>query len=328
MNKNNLILHIGILNFEKKRLLKMKKTFIYTLFLTFFNLSFGYANQESINKNGFLSSDLKKIYKIDTLIEPKNKIILIHNHGQNTFDGSQSQCSSYDQLRNKASLVDKIVNGKKIMVYNLCTNKFKGDMPLKWWISKDKPYIGKTKLDYRVEANLKLVEELVSMGVPRKQIFISGHSCGGMTTLLFFARYPDKAAGGISYMHACFGKLSKQYKVKKLGKEAAMEKFAKKRPGPSKLRVKFENEMKTIKTPILAFTHPKDNYEGLLSDWMDDMSNINRIIISNDYKINGKKCLKHKKSSKETVKTGHQMDQGLCFQYYNPKIIEYISSRI
>ena len=98
----------------------------------------------------------------------------------------------------------------------------------KWWIQKDKPYVGKTKLDYRVEANLSLVKNF-SMGVPRKQIFITGHSCGGLTTLLFFSRHPDKAAGGISYMHACFGKLSNKYKVKKLGKTKAMEKFEKKK---------------------------------------------------------------------------------------------------
>ena len=201
-------------------------------------------------------------------------------------------------------------------------------MPLKWWIQKDKPYVGKTKLDYRVEANLELVEKFVSMGVPRKQIFVTGHSCGGLTTLLFFSRHPDKAAGGISYMHACFGKLSKQYKVKKLGKQEALAKFAKKRPGPAKMRIKFENEMKAVNVPLLAFTHPKDSYEGLLSDWMDENKNINRIVISQDYKINGKKCVRKNRSDLEPVKDGHSMDQATCFQFYNPQILNYISSRV
>ena len=105
------------------------------------------------------------------------------------------------------------------MIYNLCTHKIKGDMPLKWWISKDKPYVGKTKIDKRVEANLQLVKQLNSLGVPKNQIFVTGHSCGGLTTLLFFSRHPDEAAGGIAYMQACFGKLTKQYKVKKLSTE-------------------------------------------------------------------------------------------------------------
>ena len=94
------------------------------------------------------------------------------------------------------------------MVYNLCTNKLDGDEPSNWWGSGS-IYKGKLILDKRVEANLELVEKFVSKGVPRKQIFITGHSCGGLTTLLFLTRHPDKAGGGISYMQACFGKLSK-----------------------------------------------------------------------------------------------------------------------
>ena len=34
-----------------------------------------------------------------------------------------------------------------------------------------------------------------------------------------------------------------------------------------------------------------DYYEGLTSDWMDDVPNFKRIVISNDRKINGKKCI-------------------------------------
>ena len=58
------------------------------------------------------------------------------------------------------------------MVYNLCTNKLVGDEGSDWW-SSGRIYSGKTKLDKRVQANLDLVEKFVSMGVPRKQIFIS-----------------------------------------------------------------------------------------------------------------------------------------------------------
>ena len=93
-----------------------------------------------------------------------------------------------------------------------------------WWYLKPQPkvYKGKNKLDKRVEANAELVEKIVKTGVPRKQIFISGHSCGGLTTLLFASRYPDKAGGAISYMQACFGKLYYILKVKKKGVKKAM----------------------------------------------------------------------------------------------------------
>ncbi len=286
-----------------------------------------YANDHNINKSGFLSKKLS-VSALSKIDNPKEKIILIYNHGQNTFDGSSNSCTDYGQIRNQGSLVGERINGKEIMVYNLCTHKIKGDMPLKWWISKDKPYVGKTKIDKRVEANLQLVKQLNSLGVPKNQIFVTGHSCGGLTTLLFFSRHPNEAAGGIAYMQACFGQLTKQYKVKKLGADKALEKFKKKRPGPYKVREKFNDEIKNLKVPLLAFTHPKDNYEGLLSDWLEDIPGMKRIVISDDFKINGKKCKKKGKNQTETIKKGHNMDQGTCFQYYNSEIKNYIKSRI
>ena len=56
---------------------------------------------------------------------------------------------------------------------------------------------------------------------------------------------------------------------------------------------------------------------------------MNRIVISTDYKINGKECFKlgKKSTDKFPVNDGHQMDQATCFQYYNPVILEYIASR-
>ena len=282
---------------------------------------------DAIKKSGFLDSKTK-IIKSEEINDPKNKIILIYNHGQDSLDRKGNNCTWIGSLRNKASLVDNEINGKKIMVYNLCTNKLVGDEGSDWW-SSDRIYSGKTKLDKRVQANLDLVEKFVSRGVPRKQIFISGHSCGGLTTLLFFSRYPDKAGGGISYMQACFGKLSSQYKVKKVGVEKALAKFKKKYPGPYELRERQLEEIKNnLKVPLLAFTHPKDKFEGLLSDWMDDMELIDRVIISENFKINGKSCKKKHTSETQSVKKGHDMDQGLCFQFYNPKILNYISSRI
>ena len=282
---------------------------------------------DAIKKSGFLDSKTK-IVKSEEINDPKNKIILIYNHGQDSLDRKGNNCTWIGSLRNKASLVGNEINGKKIMVYNLCTNKLVGDEGSDWWGS-GKIYSGKTKLDKRVQANLDLVEKFVSKGVPRKQIFISGHSCGGLTTLLFFSRYPDKAGGGISYMQACFGKLSNKYKVKKVGVEKALAKFKKKYPGPYELRERQLKEIKNnLKVPLLAFTHPKDKYEGLLSDWMDDMELIDRVIISENFKINDKSCKKKHTSETQSVKKGHDMDQGLCFQFYNPKILKYISSRI
>ena len=83
-----------------------------------------------------------------------------------------------------------------------------------------------------------------------------------------------------------------------------------------------------LKTPLLAFTHPKDKYEGLLSDWLEEIPSVKRIVISQDFKVNGKKCIRKGDDWSEPVKKGHSMDLGLCFQYYNPVILDYIASRM
>ena len=306
---------------------KILLIFTFTLFSTL-----AYAGPyDKINESGFINKEVRLIKNFE-IKDPKNKIILIYNHGQDENDTSPN-CTWVSMLRNHASLIDQEVNGKKIMVYNLCSNHLRGDMSKKkdWWYLKPQPkiYEGKHMLDKRVELNLELIEKFVDAGVPRKQVFVTGHSCGGLTTLLFFSRYPDKAGGGISYMQACFGKLSSKYEVKKNGIEKAMAKFRKKYQGPHDLRQKMNDEIKNnLKVPILAFTHPKDKYEGLLSDWLEEIPGMKRIVISENYKINGKSCKRKGDDWEEPVKKGHDMDVGLCFQYYNPTILEYIASRL
>ena len=309
----------------------MKKLLLILIFLTVSNTV--YANGK-ILKSGFItkSASVKEGMNID---DPKNKIIIIYNHGQNSNDKAhKNECIWVNQIRNQASLVDKEINGKKIMVYNFCTNDFAGDMSLKkhWWNSKT-PYVGKHKLDKRIEKNLELVEKFISIGVPRKQIIISGHSCGGLLTLMLLSAYPEKVGGGISYMQACFGKLSKTYKVKKVGPEKALEKFAKKYPGPAQLRERqIDNIKQSDNVPVLAFTHPKDKWEGLLSDWLEEVPGVKRIVISQDYKIKGKSCVVKGDDWQENISArknpGHEMNQGLCFQYYNPEILNFIASRL
>ena len=309
----------------------MKKLLLIIIFLAVSNNV--YANGK-ILKSGFItkSSSVKEGMDIK---DPKNKIIIIYNHGQNSNDTVKTnECIWVNQIRNQASLVDEEIKGKKIMVYNFCSNDFAGDMSLKksWWKSKT-PYVGKHKLDKRVEKNLELVEKFIDIGVPRKQIIISGHSCGGLLTLMLLSAYPEKVGGGISYMQACFGKLSSKYKVKKVGPEEALAKFAKKRPGPAELRERQINNIKqSNNVPVLAFTHPKDKYEGLLSNWLEEVPGVKRIVISEDFKINGKSCVVKGDNWEESLATrkngGHEMNQGLCFQYYNTQILDYIKSRI
>ena len=306
----------------------MKKILLILTLLLFSSTAFAAA----INKSGFVDKKLK-VNKNLEVSDPSNKIIIIYNHGSNETDRKTKFCFwGKDPVKNMASLVGDKVNGKEIMVYLFCTHKLEGDMGKKKnvWHNWQPPYKGTTKIERRVEANLNLVEDFVSMGVPRKQIIITGHSCGGWTTLMLTSQYMDKVGGGIALNAACYWTLSKQFKVAEIGEEAALEKFAKKYPGLKALRDTQINIIKKSKSlPILVFTHPKDPYEGLLFDWIEKIPEVKRIIISEGFEIDGVKCKIGSKSLKaKGWPGGHDMDQAECFQYYNPVIKEYIASRI
>ena len=306
----------------------MKKILLILTLLLFSSTAFAAA----INKSGFVDKKLK-VNKNLEVSDPSNKIIIIYNHGSNETDRKTKKCFwSKEIVKNMASLVGDKVNGKEIMVYLFCTHKLEGDMGKKKnvWYGWKPPYKGTTKIERRVEANLNLVENFVSMGVPRKQIIITGHSCGGWTTLMLTSQYMDKVGGGIALNAACYWTLSKQFKVAEIGEEAALEKFAKKYPGLKALRDTQINIIKKSKSlPILVFTHPKDPYEGLLFDWIEEIPEVKRIIISEGFEIDGIKCKIGSKSLKDQGwPGGHDIDQAECFQYYNPVIKEYIASRI
>ena len=288
---------------------------------------------DKLLKSGFLSGE----WKLNTDFEvkdPKNKILIIYNHGQDDHDKPSKDCVWKNNIRNFASLSGKKVKDKEVLVYLFCTDHLAGDDWKRLWKKKfDFPYKGITKLDKRVNANLDLIKKFVDLGLQKNQIFLAGQSCGGWVTMMLISKYPDKVAGGISTHHACYGKLSKKYKVNKVGIVKALENFKKKKPGPAFLR---ENQIKDISKaknlPVLVFTHPKDPYDGLLSDWVEDIPGVKRIVISEDFKINDKKCsrigINNGERWEEKVKNGHYMALGDCFQYFNPTILDFIESKI
>ena len=306
----------------------MKKIFIF-LIITFFTTN---VMADKLLKSGFISGE----WKLDTKFEvknPKEKIILIYNHGSDENDKPSKNCQWKNNVRNFASLSGKKLKDKEILVYSFCTDNPGGDDWKIFWKSKNVKYNGKTKLEKRVDANFELVEKFSKLGVPNNQIFITGHSCGGWLTMMFISKYPNKTAGGISTHHACYGKLSTKYNVKKIGVDDALKKFEKKKPVASNFRKKQIAEISQADNlPVLIFTHPKDPFDGLLSDWVEDIPGTERIVISQDFKINNKSCkrigINSGKRWTEPVSNGHYMAFADCFQYYNSKILSFIESKI
>ena len=322
---------------ERKQPNIMKKFFISIVVLIFLSCN-TYADK--LLNSGYLVPTKKwedeiKIDETFQISGPKDKIVIIYNHGSDSMDHKTKNCAWVNQLRNFAQLAGDVIKGKEILVYLNCQGHLEGDLGatisnIKYFTSKwEGPYPGVSKMDRRVEGNLELVKKFVNMGVPKKQIIITGHSCGGWATLLFTAKNMNEVGGGIALMPACNYIISKKMKVKKIGIEKALDKLRKNYPGIASLREKHINTMVDGNAPVLIFTHPMDYYEGLTSDWMNDVPNFKRIVISNDKKINGKKCKISGKNWSEPVKKNtHTIDYADCFLFYHPTIKEYIASRI
>ena len=97
----------------------MKKLLLVILFLLVSNNV--YANGK-ILKSGFITKSASVEKGID-IKDPKNKIVIIYNHGQNSNDTAmKSECVWVNQIRNQASLVDEEIDGKKIYAKEIYKN--------------------------------------------------------------------------------------------------------------------------------------------------------------------------------------------------------------
>ena len=313
---------------------------ILTVFLT------SNAFSEMISKNGFYDKNAKLIknQNKNNIKNPENKIILIYNSGQEYHDSPKSnpkQCADTADINGFASLVGSKIKDKEIMLYILCTQKLAGDDEKNLWNKKKfkEPYKGTTKLDKAANLNLKLIDNFVKIGTPANQIFLTGHSCGAWMTFMLMAKHPNKVAGGIATMPGCYGMITKMGKAKKIGVDKALDNFRKKwGDGPANLRKnQIDSFRKSKNLPILVFTHPRDPFDGLLSDWMDDISGVKRIILQTEgkkgnYKLNKQKCRVHDRQDGKITKIkprdAHDLAYTDCFQFYNPTILKYIESRI
>ena len=96
-------------------------------------------------------------------------------------------------------------------------------------------------------------------------------------------------------------------------------------PGPANMRqMQIDEIKKSPNLPVLVFTHPKDPVGGLVSDWVEEISGVERIVISQNNKVNEKSCNVWGKP----IKNYHDMDRATCFKEYNPKILDFIASKI
>ena len=154
-----------------------------------------------------------------------------------------------------------------------------------------------------------------------------GNSCGAWATLLITSQFSKKVAGGIGFMPACYGWVSKNGIKKQTGYV----------PGFMPLRQKEINIIKSVeKLPVLIFTNPDDIFEGKTSYWLKEIEELQFIETptkeKKGYFINKKKCTVIGKNWKDPLKSmkypGHSIWTADCFQFYNSDILKYIEKRI
>ena len=109
----------------------MKKIFSFLTIITLITPVYA----DKLLKDGFLNNKMDYA-KEQNIVDAKNKIILIYNHGQDRHDESSKNCVWKNGIRNISSLVGEKIVEKEIMVYLFCTNKLAGDDHKRLWYKK------------------------------------------------------------------------------------------------------------------------------------------------------------------------------------------------
>jgi predicted alpha/beta hydrolase family esterase len=141
----------------------------------------------------------KSMYIID---KPSEKIVIIFTPGSgNGF--KQTPCtperlnSGYGIPYILHDLTENKINNKEIIIDGFCSNAV---------ATKFSQYSMETKPEARAKDIIEKINIFVKSGVPKKQIFVSGHSMGGWTSLLIGQELQGKIGGIIAFAPAFAGK--------------------------------------------------------------------------------------------------------------------------
>ena len=335
------------------------KKLILTISIFFTLISLAEAREcktGDIKVDAFIYSDGKKVTVIKgtDIPNPENKIIMIYNTGGWTVKKKWGECKDF-LPKHLGQISGTKIKGKELVLmlnrrlhkaggddgYD-CGWKFKGAFHKPWYDC----ILENWGISKRVDVNKEIIDELVSKGTPRNQIFMSGLSCGGIDTLRHKGLYPEDFNATISFMPNCWD-----------------------RNPNTPIRKMQIDELKSFKRiDALVFHSPVDGEGDWRSNsvwmkkdlgnipgikWIDTPGHTNRKIF-----VNGKDCkvrekmkggweeawpegkekltsekkfvVLDKKLQKEMKKSaaGHQLVKYSCFSYYHPEIIKFIESRM
>lgn len=287
------------------------------LSLTFFCIAV--LAHPAFGKSGFVSKDGKLSTELE-VENPAQKVIVIYNHGNGAeFEGGDCLPEELDYIWTEyggtpsflANLSGEKIFGKTVLVYAFCSNEFRGDFT-RWSWTVPIPYPGVSKQEKRRKAIESVVDRFLALGVPAKQIFITGYSAGGWASLTIAATSSDKVNAAIAFGPGVAAK----WWPRDDGWKAYREE-----------RVKEIESGKQLNA--LVFTHPDDPYER--PDTLAFLKKFEGVefieLPKNPKKLNGQWC-RYADNPEVLMRDGHDIYQATCFHTYAPRIREYIERRL
>ena len=176
--------------------------------------------------SGFIDNELKP-YDEETILDKKNTIIIIYNHGSRTPEKRREECvKGAGRIPEViSSLHNKKINNMTIRIYRMCSGvRGLGDHHFdrvhKLFVNEGNPNGFIDLIDYdgiklydKVQQHLRrqvvidTIDNLIEKGYDN--IILSGLSAGGFLSFYLTAHFPDKIDGSIIFNPAAFqGKLS------------------------------------------------------------------------------------------------------------------------
>ena len=177
--------------------------------------------------SGFIDNELK-LYDEETILDKKNTIIIMYNHGSWKPETRREECvKGAGRIPEViSSLHNKKINNMTIRIYRMCSGvRGLGDHHFdrvhKLFVDEGNPNGFIDLIDYdgiklydKVQQHLRrqvvidTIDNLIEKGYDN--IILSGLSAGGFLSFYLTAHFPDKINGSIIFNPAAFqGKLSK-----------------------------------------------------------------------------------------------------------------------
>ena len=172
--------------------------------------------------SGFVDNE-SQLYNEEIILDKKNTIIIIYNHGSNTPEKRREECVKGAGRIPEAisSLHNKKINNMTIRIYRMCSgarglSDYHYDRVDRLFNSDGNPngfielidYDGirlynKVRQHLRRQIVIDTIDDLTNRGYDN--IILSGLSAGGFLSLYLTAHFPEKIDGSIIFNPAAFG---------------------------------------------------------------------------------------------------------------------------